>query len=377
MTPLHKNLSIGLEMELQIIDPKTHDLIHRAKELIRNIRQSQYEEQIKPEITQSMIEINSSIHHSPAELEKEMLKISHYLLDLSHQLKISICGGGTHPFQTWSARKIFPSSRFRTISKQYGYLAKRFTVFSMHVHVGCANGDNSIYLTHVLSRYIPQLIALSASSPFYQGSYTGYHSTRVNVVNAFPLSGHLPYMNTWREFKAYYKKMRKLKIIESMKDFYWDVRPKPEFGTVEIRICDMPLTVQKAVMLTAYIQTLVYYLLKKHPYPIISELYEVYDYNRFQASRFGFDGDFIHPYTQKHTSIQRDILETIRLLKPFATHLGNEHYLNELKHMTLNKQNDADLLREAFKKEESLTKTVKRKCAIWKKALHENSFSKH
>jgi glutamate---cysteine ligase / carboxylate-amine ligase len=365
------HLSLGLELELQIIDPQTQELAARAKDLIRIIHTSPYAEQIKPEITQSMIEVNSLIHTSANSLHVEIVKLTNFLSKISQQLQIVFCGGGTHPIQRWHDHKIFPSSRFRDLSRRYGYLAKRFTIFSMHVHVGITNGDDAIYLTHLLSRYIPQLITLSASSPFYQSIYTGYHSSRVNVVNAFPLSGHLPIVKDWAEFSAHYQKLRHLKIIESMKDLYWDIRPKAEYGTVEIRICDMPLSILKAVTLVGYIQTLAHYILSERPNPINQDLYEVYDYNRFQASRYGFEADFINPFTLTHTNIQEDILATITTLEPFAKKLGNEAYLADLKQLTQDKINDANFLKEYYVKTHSLECIVKQSCAVWQKSLQE------
>src|SRR5262249_27038602 len=153
-------------------------------------------------------------------------------------------------------------------SKKYTYLSKRSTVFGQHIHIGCKSGEDAIYLTHALSRYVPQFIAICASSPFYQGVDTGYASSRSTVFNAFPLSGVMPYLITWNEFSEYYYKMRNYGIIGSMKDFYWDIRPKPEFGTVEIRVCDTPLTIRTAAIITAYIQALSLYLLEEKPIQI-------------------------------------------------------------------------------------------------------------
>ncbi len=257
-------VSLGVELEFQIIDPHSFGLIPRAKDLMRTIKQGPYQKRIKPEITQGMIEINSSVHHSPSILLDELIDIRTFLLNIADQIKINFCGGGTHPFQKWTSLKIFPTSRFKNLSRQYRYLSKRSTVFGQHIHIGCRNSDDAIYLTHALARYVPHFIAISASSPFYQGVDTGYHSSRSNIFSAFPLSGVIPYLTTWKEFSEYFYKMRNLGIVETMKDFYWDIRPKPEFGTVEVRVFDTPLTFNKAVILAAYLQSLAHYLLQKN-----------------------------------------------------------------------------------------------------------------
>ena len=307
------DLSLGLELELQLINSNNQDLSSSAKKIIRHIQGSHhFEEYIKPEITQSMIEINSSVHYKPSSMHKELQSMSHFLKHIADKEKISICGGGTHPFQDWRKRKIFPSKRFKGLVKQYGYLTKRFTVFSMHMHLGCDTADKAIYLTHMLSRYVPHFIAFSASSPFYYGTNTGFNSARSNIASSFPLSGHMPMVNDWSEFCAYYKKMKNMEIIGSMKDFYWDIRPKPEFGTVEIRVCDMPLTLDKAVAILAYAQTISTHLLYDKPFIPQNNLYDTYPYNRFQASKLGFDGVFINPFTAGN-HYQRDILQQSKL----------------------------------------------------------------
>ncbi|MES2218141.1 MAG: YbdK family carboxylate-amine ligase, partial [Pseudomonadota bacterium] len=258
-------VSIGVELELQLINPLTYDLFNRAKEVIKTIGTSALEKNIKPEVTQSMIEINSSIHQSPAELAVEFEKLHTTMLSLAEEFEFKISGGGTHPFQRWSLQKIFPIKRYKNLAHQYRYLSKRSTVFGQHIHIGCRNGDEAIYLTHALARYVPHFLALSASSPFYQGADTGFNSSRSTIFTAFPQSGVIPYLLNWKEFSEYYFKMRHLGIIQSMKDFYWDIRPKPEFGTVEIRVCDTPLTVKKSVLLAAYAQSLAHYLLQERP----------------------------------------------------------------------------------------------------------------
>src|SRR5207245_7503886 len=136
---------------------------------------------------------NSSIHHSSKELLEELLKLQEFLQEQGDLLNIAFCGGGTHPFQEWVGQKIFPSKRYHQISKKFGYLSKRATVFGQHVHIGCATADDSIYLTHILARYVPQLIAIAASSPFYLNTDTGFASSRTTIFSALPSSVFMPY----------------------------------------------------------------------------------------------------------------------------------------------------------------------------------------
>lgn len=359
------SMSIGVEFELQIVNPQSFGLVSRAKELMRIITMSPYHNRIKPEITQSMIEINSSIHTTPATLQDELVEIQDYLNKEAEQLNILICGGGTHPFQRWATQKIFPTKRYKKLANQYRYLSKRSTVFGQHVHIGCQNGEEAIYLTHALSRYVPHFIAISASSPFYQGVDTRYHSSRSTIFNAFPLSGTIPYLTNWQDFSSYFYKMRNLGIIESMKDFYWDIRPKPEFGTVETRVFDMPLTSKKGVIFAAYIQALALYLLQEKPITITPEMYHLYHYNRFQAGRYGFDGNIIDPVTLQHHTILEDIQETIKKIEHYANKLNNMAYITQLSVDVINKKNDSCLLRDIYSQSSSLKELVNKQCQIW------------
>jgi carboxylate-amine ligase len=359
-------VSIGVELELQLINPLTFDLYSRAKDVIKSISSNKLNKNIKPEVTQSMIEINSSIHQSPAELAVEFEKLHDALLALAVEFDLKISGGGTHPFQRWSLQKIFPIKRYKNLSHQYRYLSKRSTVFGQHIHIGCRNGDEAIYLTHALARYVPHFLALSASSPFYQGVDTGFNSSRSTIFSAYPQSGVMPYLLSWKEFSEYYFKMRHLGIVQSMKDIYWDIRPKPEFGTVELRVCDTPLTMKKAIDLAAYAQTLAHYLLQVRPVHCTHDLYYVYNYNRFQASRYGFSGDLIDSESLRHVSIKEDILATLEVIAAHSQLLGNENYLANIKQEVTSGQNDALVLREIYRKEKkSLPNVVKEKCAIW------------
>jgi carboxylate-amine ligase len=357
--------TIGIELELQIINPHNGHLISRAKELIRSLCNNIYCQQIKPELTQSMIEINSMVHLDAAALYAEIQQIKNFMRSKANELEIYFSGGGTHAFQQWKDRKIFPSLRFKNLSQKYGYLAKRFTVFGQHIHIGCSNEDEAIYLAQALLRYVPQFIALSASSPFYQSVDTAFDSSRINVVSSFPTSGRMPFMEDWQAFSNYIEKLKDLKIIEGLKDIYWDIRPKPEFGTVEVRIFDTPLTTKTAVMLAAYVQSLARYLVQERPIELKNYDHLIYNYNRYQASRYGYEGEFINPYTDERINIGEDILKTIEQIKAHTTYLNNEEFVAQIRDKVLTKENDAKWLRQKYSELGSLKKLELAKSQLW------------
>lgn len=320
---------------------------------------------IKPEVTQGMIEINSSVHMDHASLLAELSTQREILIKLTNEMNVRVTGGGTHPFHKWSRGRIYPAERFKNIFEQYGYLAKLFTIFGQHIHIGCRDGDEAIYLVHALARYIPHFIALSASSPFYQGGDTSFDSSRLSIVNAFPLSGVMPYVDTWEGFEAYFEKMYNLKVVESMKDFYWDIRPKPEYGTVEIRVCDTPLSVEKGAAIGIYAQVLSAYLLSERPLQINPDLYLLYSYNRFQACRYGLNGIFTNPFNHTHRTVTQDILDTLKIIEPYADAFSAAQAIAYIKGVAETGQSDAVWLRSLLAQGASLVDVVRMQSDLW------------
>jgi carboxylate-amine ligase len=186
-----------------------------------------------------------------------------------------------------------------------------------------------------------------------QGHDSGFDSARLNSVTAFPLSGRAPFTLNWKDFAdVYFAKMERTGIIKSMKDFYWDLRPKPEYGTVELRVCDTPLTVERAAALAAYLQALCSHLLRREDPPPLEDDYLVYSYNRFQAARFGLDGVITHPKTYEQIALREDIITTLDLLEPHAQALGSLEALLHLAGAVVD-GSDAAFLRAQYERQGS------------------------
>jgi carboxylate-amine ligase len=344
-------LTFGVELELQLVSLSDFDLTAASPDLLHLLARKPFPGNVTPEITESMIEINSSVHAHYPPMLAELLQIRDVLVAAGDTLNIGVCGGGTHPFQHWSQQKIFSKPRFQQLSSLYGYLAKQFTVFGQHVHIGCASGDDGLFLLHSLNRYVPHFIALSASSPFVQGHDSLFDSARLNSVFAFPMSGRAPFTLSWDEFAhVYFAKMERTGIIKSMKDFYWDIRPKPEYGTIELRVCDTPLTVERAAALAGYLQALCRHLLGRSEAAPLEDDYLVYNYNRFQACRFGLDGAITHPKTYETMSLREDILATLRKMEPHAEALGSIEALRHLSAAAA-EGSDASYLRRQYERQ--------------------------
>lgn len=347
-------LTFGVELELQLVNLSDFNLTAASPDLMHLLQRKPFPGNVTPEITESMIEINSSVHTAYGPLLAELTEIRDTLVAAGDTLNIGIAGGGTHPFQHWSDQRISAKPRYEYLSQLYGYLAKQFTVFGQHVHIGCANGDDAMYLLHALNRYLPHFIALSASSPYVQGHDSLFESARLNSVFAFPMSGRAPFTLSWQEFTdVYFAKMERTNIIKSMKDFYWDLRPKPEFGTIELRVCDTPLTVERAAALAAYLQALCRHLLERKDDAPVEDDYLVYNYNRFQACRFGLDGSITHPKTYDSIVIRDDILATLERMLPHAEALDSVEALQHLADAARS-GSDAAILRRHAEREGSV-----------------------
>ena len=361
-----KPLTFGVELELMVVNTHDFDLTRGAADLLARLEKVKLAGEVKPEITESMIELNSAVHQRYEDLLGELVHTRDAVVKAAGRLNLAVAGGGAHPFHRWSERRIFPGERFERVSTLYGYLAKQFTVFGQHIHIGVANGDDAVRLTHGLARYIPHFIVLSASSPYSQGEDTSYETSRLHAISSFPLAGHMPPVRDWTDFGRYFDEMAGYGIVKSMKDFYWDIRPKPEYGTVEIRICDTPLTVERAAQLAAYAQTLAGELLARRDEPkSLLPLYRVYGYNRFQACRFGLEAELVDPYERTHVVLKDDVAATLKRLKPLAANMGTSIAIQALGKAVEEADNDSRWLRERFEKTRSLPDVVRLQAERW------------
>jgi len=358
-------LTLGVELELQIVDPQGHDLTPRSAALLARMAAQPIPGRVTHEITASMLELCTGICDSHAEVQRQLRLIRDALARCADAEGVALCGGGTHPFQQWARRQIVDEPRYQALAALYGYLSKQFTVFGQHVHVGCTGPDQALQLLHGLSRFVPHLIALAASSPYVQGEDTAFHSSRSNVVSAFPLSGHAPFILQWDAFCDHFAKMQRTGIVQGMKDFYWDIRPKPEYGTVEVRVMDTPLQVDKAAALAGLVQCLALWLLEDKPFTPQADDYLCYAYNRFQASRFGLDAVCVDPGSLQPARLRDALPPLLGTLRPHARALGADAALDWLARDLAGAGTDADWLRQAHSDGATLPGLVALGCQRW------------
>lgn len=352
-------LSLGVELELQLVNTHDYDLTHYADDMLRLMARHELPGSVMPEMTAGMIEIATGVCGDWQQALGELQQIRDALVQCADKLNIAVVGGGTHPFQQWHQQRIYDKPRFHELSQLYGYLSKQFTIFGQHVHVGCPDANSALYTLHCMSRYIPHFIALAASSPYVQAHDTAFDSARLNSVFAFPLSGRAPCVLTWDEFGHYFDKMTRTGVVKSMKDFYWDIRPKPEYGTIEVRVFDTPLTVERAAALAGLVQCLAAWFQTDRPFTPVEDDYLVYSYNRFQACRFGLDAVYVDPGSGEHLPLREHLLHTLEQLAPFAEPLNAAGALAALRQVIADNRNDARWLRECQSRERLLGEVIR------------------
>ena len=355
-------LTLGVELELQLLSQRDYDLTRGATDLLSHLKYDRMYGDVKLEITESMIEVSTQARATVDDIAADLEGLRKILVDQCARNNIAICGGGTHPFHAWPDRRICPSDRFDAVYQRYGYLAKQFTVFGQHIHVGCETADDAVWLTQALGPYVPIFIALSASSPFVDGVDTFFQSARLNAVSAFPLSGQCPEVADWAAFVEHFQFLKACGIVSSIKDLYWDIRPKPEFGTVEIRVCDTPLSIETASALAALAQCTARYLLRtRQERPPINTRLQLYvaRYNKFQACRYGPDAMLSDPIAQKQEPLRVILHELLAALAEDAEALGCVHWLERIKLSLAMEASDARWLREHHGRHENLHDVVR------------------
>jgi carboxylate-amine ligase len=342
-----RDLSLGVELELQIIDADSGGLAQLSEQILDSVNRGPppVRGAIVPEVTAGMIEISTGVCADASAVLADLLSLQHRVSHAAAQHNALVAGGGMHPFTRWSDQRISNVSRYRALSALYGGVLKQTTVFGQHIHLGCADVNRVPLLMHQLSRFVPHFVAMSASSPFMEGYDTGFDSTRLNCPDPFPTSPCAPFTLSWDELTDHLKKWLSCGIIESIKDIHWDIRPKPEFGTVELRVLDSPLTLRRAASLAGFAQLLGNWLQVEKPFVPCQDDYVVYAYNKFQAARFGLSAVYVDPASRERLQLSDHLLGLLQTLERHAKTSHDEDLLSELRELVRGHENDASVLR--------------------------------
>ena len=339
--------TIGVELEIQILDAETCELTSLAPEILDRVSPV-FRERIKPEFIQSMVEINTGICSTVADVEKDLTTTYAHLNEIAEELGASLYAASLHPFSRGSDQVVSSHPRYERIMNELQLVGRRFISQGLHVHIGVDDEEKVIKINNNLRIYLPILLALTTSSPFFQTQDTGLMSYRSKLFEALPLAGMPDSLDDWEDYETLISLLWKSGIIESVKDIWWDVRPHPDFGTVEIRICDLPYSMRDILAIVALIQSLVIALADQYenPEPHI----QILKSNKWQASRYGLDGFYVDPFFGKTFSFREAAISLYRHVKPISEELNSTDYLDEVPEI-INRLTGAHIQKRLYQEE--------------------------
>ena len=298
--------TIGIELELGIVDRQTMALANSFAALARQLK-ADGNPSYKPELKQSVLEINTDVCDSVAEAEDDLRAKIIEVQQAADALGLGLWWGGSHPFSKWKDQLTTPTERYESLVELLQELAQRLVTFGLHVHVGVDSGDKAVMICDRILRHLPVLLALSTSSPFWEDRRTGLHSYRTKVMEGLPTAGLPPLMRNWSEYVWLVNHMVDTGFINSVRELWWDVRPHHRFGTVEVRVCDMPGNLDDVLALAALIQCLVQALSDEidegtyqhdcHPMMVRQ--------NKWRAARYGIDAKLVEAEAARAVSVPK------------------------------------------------------------------------
>jgi len=355
---MNHRFTIGVEEEFQIVDPHTGALRSHVSQLIAESHLS-LSDQIKPEMHESIVEVGTPICQDVAELSREVVAMRSELAAAAQRAGLAIAAAGTHPFSSWRDQQIHPNERYQVLVEELQQLARSLLIFGLHVHVGMPDRTTTIDLMNEARYFLPHLLALSTSSPFWIGSDTGLKSFRTAVFRTFPRTGIPGHFGSWGEFEDYVKLLVETKCIDNAKKIWWDVRPHPTFGTLEFRCCDVPTRVEETICLAALIQAIV---VKLHRLYLKNQGFRVYrraliEENKWRAARWGIDGKLVDFGKSEEVPMRDLALELLDFVDEVVDELGSRPAV-EYVHTILKDGTSADRQLRVFRETGDLKAVV-------------------
>jgi glutamate---cysteine ligase / carboxylate-amine ligase len=331
--------TIGVEMELHLVDAVTGELASTSKEILAEMGSGHpggEHPKAKHELFQSTVEIITGVCQSPAEAGDDLRATLAELRAAAERRGLTLVSAGTHPFGLARTQLVSPQQRYLDLIEDLQWPARRLLICGMHVHVGVPDGSHAIRVIGELLRHHPVFLAMSASSPFFEGEDSGLASARTKVFEGLPTAGLPPLLADWSDFESFMSTLLESGCISSIREVWWDIRPHPDFGTVEFRMCDATHTVRETIALAALAQTLVEWAIRRiddgtlPPPPREWTIRE----NRWLAARYGLDAELIveHPDTghPERRPVRTLVTELLEELRPVAEDLGNLDQFGDL-----------------------------------------------
>src|ERR1700690_2755502 len=286
--------TIGVEEEFQIIDPDTLELRSHVVQLLAAASRG-LGDQVKQEMHQSIVETGTKICENVSDLRLEMHRTRNELVAAAESTGLQVAAAGTHPFSSWIDEVSSPGERYKHIIEEMGQLARSLLIFGMHIHVAMPDRQTTIDMMNMVRYFLPHLLALSTSSPFWMGRNTGLKSFRTTVFRRFPRTGIPEIFDSWSSYENFINLLVKLNCIDNGKKIWWDVRPHPTYGTLEFRMFDTATKVEEAVAIAALTQAIVVKLHRLYTRNMGWRIYRraLIEENKWRAARYGIEGKLI------------------------------------------------------------------------------------
>ena len=352
--------TLGVELELNLVDAQTLALRSGVVPILESLP-PELHGSVKPELFQCYLEINTAICRDVAEVERDLTAKIKVVEQLARNQGMRLYWGGTHPFSRWQDQEVTPDERYLGLVDLLQETARRLVTFGLHVHVGLDSGDMAIMICDRILPHLPMLLALSVNSPFWQGRNTGLHSHRIKIMETLPTSGLPPLMRNWSEYTWLLNHMIQTGFIKTVREIWWDVRPHHNFGTIEVRICDMPPSLHHVLGLTALIQCLVHDLSEEidrgtyqnncHPFLIRQ--------NKWRACRYGMEARLVDPQTFQSIPVRKVVHRLLDRLEDRALELGCSSQLEIVRELA-DRQTGSVLQLEAYRQTGDLAEVIRR-----------------
>src|SRR5215831_7078359 len=355
-----KHFTIGIEEEFQIIDPETRELKSRVNEILEE-GQMLLGEQIKPEMHQSMIEVGTGICNNVQEARADVANLRRTIDGLARKNGLVFAAASTHPFSHWENQLITEHERYYQLIEEIQHVARGLLIFGLHVHVGVEDRDAAIHIMNAARYFLPHVLALSTSSPFWLGHNTGLKSYRCEIFKQFPRTDIPDHFDSYPGFERYVELLIKTGCINDGKKIWWDCRPHPYFPTLEFRICDIPTRVDDTVAIAALFQAIVAKLSKLIEQNLGFRLYRrmLIQENKWRAVRWGLDGKLIDFGKQKEVPVRDLVLELLDFVDDVLDELGSRKEVEHI-HTILQRGTSADEQLQIYRETNDLRAVVDR-----------------
>jgi glutamate---cysteine ligase / carboxylate-amine ligase len=334
--------TIGVEEEFQIIDPDTCDLRSHVMQLV-SAASPDILEQVKGEMHQSIVETGTRICDNVGDLRIEMHRTRGELVAAAERAGLQVAAAGTHPFASWIDQVISPGERYQHIVEELQQLARSLLIFGMHIHVAMPDKQTTIDMMNMVRYFLPHLLALSTSSPFWMGRNTGLKSFRTTVFRRFPRTGVPELFESWSAYENFVNLLVKLNCIDNGKKIWWDVRPHPTFGTLEFRMCDCTTKIEEAVAIAALTQAVIVKLHRLYTGNMGFRLYRraLIEENKWRAARYGIEGKLIDFGKEAEVPMRDLAIELLEFVDDVVDDLGSRSAVQYV-HTILNEGTSAE-----------------------------------